>query len=166
MTTPTFCLLPLLYSLKRRLRVELEALDERLLVSLVDAAAQVGEVLERLAAGQPVVERELAGHIANAPVDGDRVLAGADAEDVGRTAGRADQVEQDPDRRRLAGAVGAQEAEDLPLLDLQVYVDDPAVLAVVLGQLLGFDDSSHGTRSFRRRSQSSTMPGMVFSKNR
>ena len=37
-------------------RIEVEALDQRGLIGAVDAAAQVREVLEGLAAGQPVVQ--------------------------------------------------------------------------------------------------------------
>ena len=160
MTTPTFCLLPLVYSRKRRARVELEALDQRLLVRRVDAAAQVGEVLERLAAGEPVVEGELAGHVADAAVDGDRVGGRLDAEDARRAAGRPDEVEQGPDRRRLAGAVGPEEAEDLALARLQVDVDDAAVLAVGLGELLGLDDGGHGG-SFQFTSNHGLQDGLV-----
>ena len=66
---PTFCLLPLRRSLNRRLGVKVEPLDQRGLVLPVHAAAQVREVLERLRSGEPVVQRELAGHVADPPVD-------------------------------------------------------------------------------------------------
>ena len=52
-------------------RVHVQARDQVLLVRLVDAAAQVGEVLERLAAGEVVVQDELAGQVADAG-DGSR----------------------------------------------------------------------------------------------
>ena len=52
-------------------RVDLEALDERCLVRRVDAAPQVGEVAQGLAAGQPVVQGELARDVADAR-DGSR----------------------------------------------------------------------------------------------
>ena len=48
-----------------------------------------------------------------------------------------------PDRRRLAGSVGAEEAEDLALADLEVDLDDAPVLAVRLGQSFGLDDRGH-----------------------
>ena len=124
-------------------RVDLEALDQLLLVGTVDAAAQVGEVVERLTAGQLVVQRELARQVAQAAVDGDRILGRVDAEDRRPAAGRTDVVEQRPDHRGLAGAVGPEEAKRLALADFEVDVDDPAVLAVVLGQLLGLDDGCH-----------------------
>ena len=50
------------------------------LVGPVDAAAQVGEVLDRLAAGQAVVEGELAGDVADPAVDRDRVDGRLDVE--------------------------------------------------------------------------------------
>ena len=119
-------------------RVEVEALDQRRLVGAVDAAAQVGEVLERLAARS-------AGRTGRTRRGGSRCAGGSrpgrpwrlDAEDAGAARGRPDQVEQQPDRRRLAGAVRTEEAEDLALLDREVDVDDPAVRAVGLGELLG-----------------------------
>ena len=102
-------------------------LDQLGLVRRVDAAAQVREVLDRLAAGQLVVERELARQVADPAVDRDRVDGRLDAEDRAPAARRPDVVEQRPDRRRLAGAVGAEEAERLALVDLEVDVDDAAV---------------------------------------
>src|SRR4029079_17048534 len=71
-----------------------------------------------------------------------------DAEDRGPPARGADVVQQGPDRRRLAGAVGAEEAEGLALVDLEVQVDDPAMLAVGLGALLGLDDRCHAISFF------------------
>ena len=147
MTRPIFCLLPFEYSRKRALRIDVEALDQRRLVGPVHPAAKVREVLQGLATGQAVVEGELAGDVADASMDRDRIGARLDAEDERAAAGRADQVEEGPDGRRLAGTVGAEEAEDLALADLEVDVDDAEVAAVVLGELLGLDDGRHA-RSF------------------
>jgi len=77
-------------------------------------------------------------------VDGDRVDRRLDAEDLGPPRRRPDQVEQDAHRCRLAGAIRAKEAEDLALGDLEIELDDAAVLAVALGQSFGADDGSHG----------------------
>ena len=63
-------------------RIDVEPLDQGCLVRRVDAATQVGEVLERLAAGQLVVQRELARQVAEARVDGDRIRGRLDAEDA------------------------------------------------------------------------------------
>ena len=115
-------------------RVDVEARDQLGLVGRIDAAAQVGEVFDRLAAGQLVVERELARQVAEPPVDRDGIDGRVDAEDARSAGRRPDVVEQRPDRRRLAGAVGAEEAERLALLDDEVDVDDPAMAAVRLGE--------------------------------
>ena len=124
-------------------RIDLEARDQARPGTPVDAAAQVGEVLERLAAGELVVQHELAGQVAEAAMDRDRVVGRVDAEDRRPAARRADVVEQRPDHRRLAGAVRAEEAERLPFADLEVDLDDASVLTVELGQLLGLDDGGH-----------------------
>jgi hypothetical protein len=78
-------------------------------------------------------------------VDGDRVIGRLDAKDRGPAAGGPDVVEEKPDRGRLARAVRTQEAEYLASGHGQVDVDHAAVLAVVLGQLLGLDDNVHIT---------------------
>jgi hypothetical protein len=114
----------------------------------VDPAAKVAEVLDRLAAGQAVVQRELARDVADPAMDRDRVLRGLDLEHEGAAGCRADQVEQGPDRRGLAGAVGPEEAEDLALGDVEVDIDDAAVHPVRLGELLRADDRRHSAWSF------------------
>ena len=67
-----------------------------------------------------------------------------DAEHLGAPAGRPDEIEQDPHRRRLARAVRSEETEDLALGDLEVELDDAAMRAVALRQALGLDDGGHG----------------------
>src|SRR5204863_9786557 len=71
--------------------------------------------------------------------------------------GRADGVEQGPDRGRLACAVRPEKSERLTLVDLEVDVDDPAMRPIGLGELLDLDDRGHdilpaGARSRRNRS--------------
>ena len=127
--------------------IELEPLDEVADVRPVDPATQVPEVVDGLPARQPVVQVEFAGQIADAAVDGDRVDRRLDAEDLGPPRRRPDQVEQNPHRGRLAGAVRAQEAEDLARGDLEIELDDAAVLAVALGQSFGLDDGRHAPPS-------------------
>ena len=126
----------------------------------IDPAAQVREVGDRVGAGQPVVEVELAGQVADPAVDRDRVHGGLDAEDLGAPGCRADEVEQDAHRRRLARAVRPEEAEDLALGDVEVELGDAPVDAVGLGQPFGADDRGHEgsflpaapARSWRKRS--------------
>ena len=71
----------------------------------------------RSMASPPVSDRpqaDVAGHVGQAPVDGDRVAPRVAAEQGGRPAVGAQQPEQDADRRRLARAVGPEEAVHLP----------------------------------------------------
>src|SRR4051794_19538243 len=124
--------------------VEVERVDELPDVGLVHAAAQVAEVRDGLRAGQPVVQIELARQVADAPMDRDRIRGRLDAEDLGASGRRTDEVEQDAHRRRLARPVRPEETEDLPLGDLEVKVGDAPVLAVRLRQAFGLDDSGHG----------------------
>ena len=93
----------------------------------------VGEVVEHGVAGQLRIQREIARA-------GSRRAGGSRGcrcwlsrpEQLRRAAGRRDQVEQQPHRRRLAGAVRAEEAEDLAALDLEVEVEEAVPGAVVL----------------------------------
>ena len=126
--SPTFCLLPLEYSLNRRLVSRSSALDELADVGLVHAAAQVREVGRSSAhrsAGRtgrirPADSRSVGGS--------HRIARGLDAEDLGAPRRRSDQVEQDAHGRRLAGAVGPEEPEDLALGDLEVQLGDAAMV--------------------------------------
>ena len=107
--------------------------------ALVDAAAQVGEVAQQLRPGEVGVEGVLGWHVADVPPDLDAVGHAVEAQDGGATPRREDEVQERPDGRRLAGAVGPEEAEDLAALDLQVEVLDGMDVAVVLGQALRQD---------------------------
>src|SRR5262249_14218544 len=130
--------------------VEIEALDKGALVGPIDATVQVREVLERLPAGEAVVQGELAGQVADPPMYRHGVASRVEAEQPRPPARPAEEVEQETDRRPLAGAVRPQESEDFALLDRQVDLDDPPMGAVGLGELLGLDDGCHCCTSFRR----------------
>ena len=90
---------------ERAARVEPRALEA------VDAAEEPDVLID----GQPLVEREALRHVADAPLDAFRIAADVDAADRRRAARRLEQPAQHADRRRLAGAVAAEEAEDLAL---------------------------------------------------
>src|SRR5579872_6080780 len=61
----------------------------------------------------------------------------------GRTSrGRADEPQQKADRRRLAGAIGAEVSHDLTWLDNKVEVLEGDGMPVVLGQPFGLDRRS------------------------
>ena len=77
-------------------------------------------------------------------MDRDGIDGRVDAEDARSARRRPEVIEQRPDRRRLACAVGAEEAEGLALLDDQVDVDDAAMTAVRLGESFDLDDGGHG----------------------
>ena len=141
---PDLLLAALRVLLESAARVEVEAGDQVGLVEHVDIVPEVGEVLDRLTPGEPVVQRELTRQIADAPMDGHRIDGRLHAEDAGTPAGGPDEVEQGPDRGRLARPVGPEEPEHLALLDLEVDIDDAATGAVALGQPLGLDDRAHG----------------------
>ena len=113
----------------------------------VGEPAQLREVGEELARGQPLVEPQVAGQVADPAAHARGRAARVDAEQLDPPARRPDQVEQQPDRRRLAGAVRPEEAEHLAGLDLEVEVDDAALAAVQLGQSFGADDGVAGGHS-------------------
>ena len=124
-------------------QVELETIDQLRPVGPIRTPAQVAEVLERLGAGQVAVEGEFAGQVAHPPGDGESVAVGVEPQHLGPSRCRTDEIEQQTGRRRLARAVRPEETEDLARPDLEVDPDDPAGLAVVLGQLLCADDGVH-----------------------
>src|SRR5690606_27913970 len=59
------------------------------------------------------------------------VLADIPAEGADRAAGRIEQAADRPDQRGLAGAVRAEQAEDLPLADLEIDPVESAHAALV-----------------------------------
>ena len=63
-------------------------------------------------------------HVADPPADADGVGDQVAAGDGGRAGGGLEQGGQHPQRRRLAGPVGAEEADDLPGVDVEVDADD------------------------------------------
>src|SRR5712691_5275293 len=123
--------------------VEIEALDQLLEVGLVDAPAQIREVLEDLAAGQAGIERGLARQVADEALDLQRLLPAVEPCDPRDAGVGMQQRHQYPDGRCLARAVRAQEAEHLALLDRERDVGDAALAAVALGQSFHFDDRCH-----------------------
>src|SRR6266852_2477902 len=65
----------------------------------------------------------------------DYVADAVEPEDLGRTRRGPDEPHQAADGRALAGAVRAEEAENLPLFDVKVEVEQAPTQAVVLRQL-------------------------------
>ena len=67
------------------------------------------------------------------------------AGDLGDTGRGLQERGEDPERRRLAGAVRPDEAEDLAGLDVEVHAGDGDGGRVSLDEALGADDGAHST---------------------
>ena len=148
-----------LHSAAERLRLVAGAVgeaDER--ERRVDALAQqrAGHPVERAeqlevgGGAEVLVDRELLRNDADAPlgevgvlVEGQTRRVGADED---RAAIGADQAAQHRDGRRLAGAVRAEQADDLAGADRQRQVGDDGAAAVRLAKASGFE---HGCLRFR-----------------
>src|SRR5262249_30218931 len=117
----------------------LEATEELLPVGSIDGAVDVGEEAQRLAAGERRPEVGLAGDVGEAAVDRRRVAPRVEPEDEGPTRRRPDETKEERDGRRLPGPVGAEVAEDLTRLDLEVEAVERDRGPVPLGELLGPD---------------------------
>src|SRR5207248_4660112 len=123
--------------------IELEAVDELLEIGVIDTSTQMGEVLEDLPARQIGIESRLTGHVADEALGLQRLLPAIESGDSRRAGVGVQESHQQPDGRRLACAIGAQETEDVALLDLERDLDDAALAAVALGKFLDFDDGRH-----------------------
>jgi hypothetical protein len=106
-------------------RVQVQALAQLVGEATVAQAAEVGDVVHQLPAGQVLIQGQLAGQVADAAADLQAVGAAVHPQDLGPPAGGPDQVEQQPDGGRLAGAVGAEEPEHLARPHGQVQAGDP-----------------------------------------
>jgi hypothetical protein len=105
----------------------------------VDAGAEVEILLD----GQILVERETLGHVAGAALDLAALGGDVEAERLAVAAVRRQQPAQHPQRRRLARPVGAEEAGDPPLLDLDREVLDHPAAAERLVEALDLDRRGH-----------------------
>ena len=99
-----------------------------------------------LLAGEVQVEARVLEDDPDAAPDGGRVTVEVVAGDRDRAARLGEGRRQDRDGRRLAGAVRAEEGEQLARLDIEADVVDRrgAGLPVALGQVVDGDDRSHG----------------------
>ena len=95
------------------LGVEVEALDEHRALGLVETAAGTADDVDRLATGEVGPQVDVARHVREPTVQVRSVAPRVATEQLGCTGVGAQQSEQHPDRRRLAGAVRSQEAVDL-----------------------------------------------------
>src|SRR5258707_13220761 len=95
--------------------------------------------LEKLAALQPAVEPRVLVQVAQAPAQLGLVHPDIDPGDRRATRRRSGQPGQYPDRRRLARAVGTEQAEDRSLGNVQVEAVEGKDGAEVLRQPAYFD---------------------------
>ena len=137
--SPIFWRLPARELAEGPIQVGLEALRQAGARPRPLHAAHLREERDQLAARQARVIGEVAGEVPEAGADREAVAPGVEAEQAGRAAGRVQQVQQGPDRRRLARPVGPEEPEDLARGHGHRDVLDPALRAVALGQTLGLD---------------------------
>ena len=101
------------------------------LALLLGAMGVLGGGLRRLAGGR--ARRALAAHLSAAAMSGEAALVGAK------------DVHHDPDQRRLAGAVGAQQTEHLAVGNIERNVADRLDVAVALAHVLEGQNRSHGS---------------------
>src|SRR4029453_17875539 len=111
------------------------------------------------AARQVVVEADAVGQVADAALDLERLARRVEPDDSGLALGHLGQAEQHEDRRRLAGAVLAEKAEDLAGLDLEVEAIDRAAVAVMLRQATGPDGDGGVIEQGRSRPRRATRVG-------
>ena len=122
--------------------VEVEAVEQLACPLLSGIAAQVVEPadhLEVLEPGQPLVDRRVLAGEADLRAQLGRVLDHVEAGDARAPRAGREQRGQDPDRGRLPGAVGAEQPEHGPLLDLEVDPAERLDVAVGLLQALDLD---------------------------
>jgi hypothetical protein len=101
---------------------------------LAGHAAQQAQVEQDLVAGQPVRQRQAVRQHADQRLGGDRIAPHVPAGDRGRAAVRPQQAHGHRERRGLARAVRAHQAEKRPARYLQVDVIDGHVVAELLEQ--------------------------------
>ena len=83
-------------------------------------AVHLRDEAQRFRGGQPIEEREILGHDADAPLDLDGIGGRIDAENADVAGRGTQQAREALDRRRLAGAVGTEEAVEAAGRDLQI----------------------------------------------
>src|SRR5262245_5882087 len=104
-----------------RLELRVDRLD--LFVLTLDRCAEDrGKEREVLFDAEIRIERETPGHVANALPQGTEVAHHVQSDDRRAPATRNKQRDQDPEQGRLATAVGTDEAEQLPVLDLERHL--------------------------------------------
>ena len=141
---PRRCCMPFDIASTRVARASLSSTSSSSSRALAGTAARAGERLverEQLVGRQPVGEAEQLGEVADRPSRAGR--AGGRSLDLGRALGRAHEPAGDLRERRLAGAVRAEQAEQLAALDLEVDAGERDGGAVALGQPVAGEGGRH-----------------------
>src|SRR6516165_4928111 len=110
-------------------------------------ADQARGVAEIVGGAEPVVEADHVRQVADAALDRERLARRIEAEHAHLAAGDFRQPQQHQDGRRLAGAVGAEQAENLAAPDVKRDMVDGDRRAIGFGEALGLD---HGVCGHRR----------------
>jgi hypothetical protein len=115
-------LLPVALRVGARLlgRVEVEALDHLVTLGAVQVTPEAGEHIDGLTPGEVGPQLHVARYVCQPPVQGHRVGPGVTTQHPCLSRVGTQQPEQHPDRSRLPGAVGSEEAVDLAGSDLEV----------------------------------------------
>ena len=130
----------------RHLEDERSPLRDSVVAQSVDRAEESDVLID----GQRLVQRELLRHVPDAPLHFFRVAADVDPIDRGGARGRLQQPAHHADGGRLAGAVRAEKAEDLPALDREADAIDGDEAAELPRQIAD-DDGLPGRSSPSQR---------------
>ena len=117
---------------ERPVEVEFEPFRDALRERPIDAPAKIREVREQLSPGEPGIQRELARQVAREAMDRLHLLVAVVPKDQRPAGSGPNQVKQQPDGRRLTGAVRPKKAENLALVHRQVQLEDAPSLSVGL----------------------------------
>ena len=102
-------------------------------------AVHLADEAERLRAAEPIEQREIFGHDADLPLDGDGIRDRIDVEDAKRPGRRPQQSGEALDRRRLAGAVRSEESVEAAARHEEIDPVHGDELAEFLAQAVSLD---------------------------
>lgn len=116
------------------IEIEIEPIGQEPDAFGVDPAPQPDQEPDDVSGGHPWVLRQLARKVANPALDREAVAMCVEPQQRRRALGGPDEVHQESDRGRFAGAIRTDESEDFPPVDLEVEVEQPARFPVIPGQ--------------------------------
>jgi len=117
-----------------------------LLLRLVEPTTKPTEEIDHLAPGEIGPERHIAGDICQPTMQLSGLSPRVPSEEGGGAAIMTDQPEQNPDRRRLARSIGAEEAMNLTGGHLEVEPVESPNMPEILHQTGDRDRMAHDTR--------------------